>query len=382
MGYMSDWTDRAAWPRGFALALLVFLVYPGLELARGGLTVPRAAPAAAVAAVVLGVYAGVCWRQPAPGRALWAVLAGMAVVAALVPLLWGPGWLGLLLYPAVAAGLLVPGTGGLAAVAGLSAAIAAIGFGAGAEGDAVLSISLVTLLAGLAAAGIARLIRLTRELRFARAQVARLAAADERLRLAAELHDAVKQHLFVASLELGASRAGLGAGIPASHLERAEQAVAEAKAGLAGLISGLRRAGPAGAGGPDLGTALRSCLAAWQERHQITVRFCGPGSFRCPPEVQEAVLSAVQEALTNVARHARAATVAVTAESGDDAVRVTVADDGTGFQPGRAPGGHGLSIMAERLARAGGRAAVTSAPGDGTTVTLSWPAGNTGPVRP
>lgn len=375
---MSDWTDSANWPpRALALGMLAFLVYPALELA-GAATAPsaaRIAPAAGAAAVVLAAYVWACWRQPVAGPPLWGLLAVIAALAAIVPLVWGPGWLGLLMYPAVATALLVPGLAGLVCSACVGGATAAIGLGIGADRDAVLSVSLVTVLAGLAACGVARLTRLTRELRSARAEVAQLAAAGERLRLARDLHDAVKQQLFVASLELGAGRASLGADAlaAAGHLEQAEQAVGEARTGLARLIGGMRPAGPARAGGPDLAAALRVYLDDWQRQHEISARFSARGEAWCPPEAREAMLWAALEALTNVARHSRAASVEVSVESGDGAVRVRVADDGRGFTPESAAGGHGLSIMAERLESIGGQAAVTGTVGGGTTVTLTWP---------
>ncbi|MGH9101466.1 MAG: ATP-binding protein, partial [Acidimicrobiales bacterium] len=80
-----------------------------------------------------------------------------------------------------------------------------------------------------------------------------------------------------------------------------------------------------------------------------------------------------QEALTNVARHARASTVRVELAHGRDVATLTIADDGDGFTPTDASG-HGLAIMGERLAAAGGTVAVRSTPGTGTEITLEWPA--------
>jgi signal transduction histidine kinase len=91
------------------------------------------------------------------------------------------------------------------------------------------------------------------------------------------------------------------------------------------------------------------------------------------PGIAHDILRIVQESLTNVARHAGAASVLVQLETLGDRLRVTVQDDGVGFDPEQTPeqrGSYGLRGMEERAAHLGGNLVIHSAPGDGTTITL------------
>ncbi|RYI89836.1 MAG: hypothetical protein EON47_21630, partial [Acetobacteraceae bacterium] len=92
----------------------------------------------------------------------------------------------------------------------------------------------------------------------------------------------------------------------------------------------------------------------------------------------------VQEALTNVLKHARARTVSVLLERRDDGLRLIVEDDGDGFDPDAAPGDArphlGLSGMRERLQLVGGSLEVESAPGSGTTLFMTVPDRLPGPA--
>jgi signal transduction histidine kinase len=101
-----------------------------------------------------------------------------------------------------------------------------------------------------------------------------------------------------------------------------------------------------------------------------------------PPEAELAVYRIVQEALSNVVRHARAGRADVRVAREDAAVVVTVTDDGRGFRPHEAlsadGGGLGLFGMQERAAYIGGRVEVQSAPGGGTRVRAEVPAGRDG----
>jgi len=367
-------TDSGAggpWLRRLALAALAFLVYPALDLAGGSVSVARAVPAGSATVVVVAAYVWVTWRPSRTARQTSTALAVMVILGVVVPAVWGPTWLGLLLYAAIAGAMCLAGPGGPATAVGLAATTAVVGAAIGAGSGLVLSLSLVTGLAGLAAFGYARLVQLNQALQAARAEAARLASAEERLRLARDLHDAVKQQLFVASMELGAARAVLGAdaGRTAVHLDEAEAAIGQARGELAGMIDHMRPP----AAGFCLAAALRSHLTAWSARHLTAAQFSEWGSGCCPPQVNEALLRGAQEALTNVARHARAGTVRVELAYDGDEVTLTVADNGDGFTPTDAAG-HGLAIMSERLAAAGGTAAIRNTPDTGTKIILMWPA--------
>ncbi|HSM56589.1 MAG TPA: GAF domain-containing protein [Candidatus Sulfomarinibacteraceae bacterium] len=206
------------------------------------------------------------------------------------------------------------------------------------------------------------------------------AAHEERQRLARELHDAVTQTLFSATLiadvlprvwekDPALGRARL---VELSELSRA--ALAEMRM----LLLELRPAALAEGALPDL---LRQLVAAvrGRSRLQIALEVDGaPPEEGLPPDVQIALYRITQETLNNVVKHAEAQRVSVTLAFGEAGVLLDVADDGVGFDPG-ADGiaGHGnsfgLSIMRERAAQIGADLEIESAPGAGTRVTVVAP---------
>ena len=210
------------------------------------------------------------------------------------------------------------------------------------------------------------------------AQAGRAAALEERGRLARELHDSVSQGLFSMTMharaaQLSMAKAGLDAAAPlggsiAQLAELARGALAEMRA----LIFELR---PGALAEEGLVGALRKQGAALSAREQVLITVQGPDQpLGLGAEVEEHLYRIVSEALHNVARHAGAgsAAVSVTAEAG--AVRVTVSDDGAGFDPDVKRAGHlGLSTMAQRAEAIGADLTITSTPGAGTTVAVSLP---------
>ena len=94
------------------------------------------------------------------------------------------------------------------------------------------------------------------------------------------------------------------------------------------------------------------------------------------PEAEEQLYRLTQEALNNVVKHARTVAASVAVTSGPSEVIVVIHDDGIGFDPALGRPGHlGLASMRERVTRLGGRLDVASAPGRGTTITATVPAG-------
>jgi signal transduction histidine kinase len=98
------------------------------------------------------------------------------------------------------------------------------------------------------------------------------------------------------------------------------------------------------------------------------------GLIRLPADVETAVYRIVQEALTNVVKHANARHVSVVLTRKNGAVSVVIEDDGKGFDPNRPAEGIGLSGMRERVELLDGRLLVDSSPGAGTTLVLELPA--------
>jgi signal transduction histidine kinase len=369
--------------RRLALGVLVFLCYPALEMARGQLSASQLAATTVATVAVVGLYLWVVWhRRPPGGPGTWAAWAAMVATGIVVPVVWGASWTGLLLFPAVAAAVVLPAAAGSLTAAGLAAVIAVEGTAVGADGGLILSLSLVTVLAGLAAAGYVRLVEANSQLQAAQAEIARLAAAQERARMGRDLHDSVKQHLFVASMQLGTARMRIGVGGDDArpHLDGAAQAVSEAKSELSELIHRTRPPGDARAG---LAAALFELASNWTAQSGIQAEVSAAGERECPPDVEGAMVRACQEALVNVWRHAHATKVQIILGGGEDGIELQIADNGAGFDASHSPGtSHGLAIIRERLAEAGGTAAVRAVPGEGTTVVLCWPASRVGALRP
>ena len=207
---------------------------------------------------------------------------------------------------------------------------------------------------------------------------ARLAASLERSRLARDLHDSVSQALFSMTMHARAAQLAMAsAGLDESGpLGRSVTQLAEltrgALAEMRALIFELR---PGALAEEGLVAALRKQGAALSAREQVAVTVEGPEQrLELGAGVEEHLYRIVSEALHNVVKHAGAdsAAVNVTAQAG--VLWVTVSDDGAGFEQAAGHAGHlGLSTMAERAGIIGADLTITSAPGAGTSVTVSLP---------
>ncbi len=199
------------------------------------------------------------------------------------------------------------------------------------------------------------------------------AAFEELQRLARELHDAVTQTLFSASLiaevlpRIWARDPEQGAARLAELRELTRGALAEMRT----LLLELR---PAALTEMDLADLLKQLGEAFTGRGRVPVEVVVEGEGQLPAEVKVAFYRVAQEALNNVAKHASAGRVTIGLSYRPDAVAMTVRDDGRGFDADGVPSGHfGVGIMRERADAIGGSVVVTSCPGDGTSVELTWP---------
>ena len=197
-------------------------------------------------------------------------------------------------------------------------------------------------------------LRTARELRLARAEVARLAVANERLRFARDLHD-----LLGHSLSLVALKADLVEQLIPQAPDRAVHEVRDVQRVSRAALKEVREA-VAGYRQPSLATELaaaREVLAAAGIGSHVDIDGGGEGEVAGLPPVVDATLAwAVREAVTNVIRHsgARRCTIQLMT-TGADAIRLEVVDDGRGAAPsGEHTPGHGLAGLAERLAAVGG----------------------------
>ncbi len=199
-----------------------------------------------------------------------------------------------------------------------------------------------------------------------------LAAADaERRRWGRELHDETLQGL-------GALRFQLSAALRTADPERLESAVRQSISqiedeirNLRAIISELR---PAALDELGLKAAIETLLDHHRETSglliEATLRLPDPeaGEPRLHPELEISVYRLVQEALTNIVKHAEASKVEVRAVHAGGEVSVEVRDDGTGFTPSSGGEGFGLVGMRERVRLAAGSLTITSQPGSGTCV--------------
>ena len=200
------------------------------------------------------------------------------------------------------------------------------------------------------------------------------ASDDERRRIAADLHDGPVQDL--AGISYSLSAAAQTEGSPGAR-ETLRQAAAGTRDSMRRLRSLLVEIHPPNLRASGLEAALADLLAPLRARGAETSLTVDP-ALGLDEDAERIVYRAAAEALRNVERHADANRVAVAVEERDEGVRLVVVDDGVGFGPGdrerRREEGHvGLSLLEELAARAGGRLAVRSAPGDGTTFELELP---------
>lgn len=204
-----------------------------------------------------------------------------------------------------------------------------------------------------------------------------LTIAEERSRLAHELHDAVSQKLF--SLRLTAQAAAALVDRDPSRakgeLQQVAALAAEAAEELRAAVVELR---PAGLDEDGLAATLRTQIHVLDRAHSARVTFSGRGARALPAAQEEAMLRVAQEALHNALRHAEAERVDVTLDRHGGGAVLRVTDDGIGFdtQVVRRAGRHlGLVSMRDRASGVGGRLTVESAPGKGTTIEMEVPGG-------
>jgi two-component system, NarL family, sensor histidine kinase LiaS len=210
--------------------------------------------------------------------------------------------------------------------------------------------------------------QLLEELRVAQQPLHDLAVAEERNRLARDLHDSVKQQIFATTMQLGAARVLLERDPSAAHIHvvEAEQLAQQAGAELALLIHELR---PVAMGDQGLAAALQVYAGDWSRQSGIAAETHTQGAQPFPPATEQALLRVAQEALANVARHSHASAVTVDLTYAANSVLLRIADNGQGFDPRHAAIGVGLASMRERVEALGGRVQVESGPGVGTTIT-------------
>jgi signal transduction histidine kinase len=200
--------------------------------------------------------------------------------------------------------------------------------------------------------------------------------ADERRRLAAEIHDTIAQGLtgIIAQLQVVANAPDLTTA--RTHLDRASTL---ARHSLGEARRSVQNLAPIALEHDGLPEALKNTVAEWGERTGVRAEFTVTGTTeQLHDEVSATLLRIVQEALSNAARHARATRVGVTLSFVGEEVLLDIRDDGRGFDPLALPertrtGGFGLDGMRARAERIAGTLAVESEPGHGTALSARVP---------
>jgi len=201
------------------------------------------------------------------------------------------------------------------------------------------------------------------------------AAQEERHRLARDLHDSVKQQLFAIHTAAATAQErfeGDASGARAA-VDQIRASAREAMAEMDAMLQGLRAAPLENVG---LVGALQQACEALAFRTGARVE-CVPGdlpqSASLPPGAHETAFRVAQEALSNVARHARATHVRVALGTRDGALILTIDDDGSGFDSGAAPRGQGIANMRSRAAECRGYVNIEGLEKGGTRLELEIP---------
>jgi two-component system, NarL family, sensor histidine kinase DesK len=362
---------------------LVYLIQPVSALFGHRHGVAWIAGGLAITVAFCVIYMLVLMHSERLTRPVLSGLAAIALLAALACTVYGKDWVSLWIYVSAATGMVLAG-----APDGRRVATLAVG-GVGAcylffclvshlDLTNTLVVLLPVLLIGLAMMGFRFQIILMRELAQARETVAKLAANEERLRLARDMHDLTGQSLSMITLksELGAKRL---ARLPSS----AERDAVLTELGDIGRVSRQTlhdiREAVSGYRRPTLAievitarNALEAAGIGLDDDAELTLR---SGTF--DPDVEAVLAWCLREAVTNVIRHSRARHCRIRLADRMGELSLEVSDDGHGLA-GQDPGnarGSGLRGMSERLSAIGGRLALGWAePDRGLRLTATVPA--------
>jgi signal transduction histidine kinase len=213
-------------------------------------------------------------------------------------------------------------------------------------------------------------------------EIENLATVQERNRIAREIHDSLGHSLTVFNLHLEAALRLLQ-----SHPEDARELLIEAKHLSATALQEVRQSVAALRSNPLQGRSLKTAIATLIEDFQrstgITPHFCYQVAPILSPKLEVAIYRIVQEAFTNICKYAAATQVELLIQAdpqadpqADQMVRVTVQDNGTGFDPNQTTTGFGLQGMQERTLALSGQFKLTTAPTAGCRIDAAFPLNN------
>jgi two-component system sensor histidine kinase DesK len=341
--------------------LLVFLhrVLTTAMSARGG----RLALLASLVIAIAAVH-GWFWLRVAGGardrHGVFAMVALTVLVALYVGTVSPETYV--FYYPAILAGAAFRWDRSLVSVAAVTAAAFGTGLLTGAGVSGATDTAIVMVLLGASAIAVRRHVATTKRLEAARDEIHRMAARDERLRVARDLHDELGQtlSLIILKSELAALEVS---GPGRSRIGEVTLAARQALRSLRDLVASFRH--------PTLAEELDSARSLLQASGIECLVDCGAANVS--PPVEAALAWAVREAATNVLRHSRGRRCRFSVEAGSDTVRLEVTDDGPG--PERFEPGSGLRGLEERVSFLGGRLAAGRMTGGGFRVRVEIPCG-------
>ena len=368
---------------------MLFVALTVLVIVRAVIAPTQASIAAiCLAVILLGTYAVgtlIAWA-PRSRRVAGAVWLGV-ITLEWIALLWLTPEAAYLVFPLFFLYLHLLGRlGGSAAIVVATAiAICALGIHGGWTAGGVVGPIVgagVALLIGLGYEALAREAQqreaLMQELLATRGQLAATERESgvlaERARLAREIHDTVAQGLSSIQMLLHAAERADPDGAGVEHVVLARETAASA---LADARHFIRELTPPDLDGRGLGGALRRLASTQWAAQGLPVEVRVSDAVDLPMHVQTALLRIAQGAIANVIQHADADSATITLTVGGDRLQFTIADDGRGFDPAQSPGAptgrsdsFGLRAIRERVDQLGGTLTVTSAPGEGTALTI------------
>lgn len=194
-------------------------------------------------------------------------------------------------------------------------------------------------------------------------------------RISRELHDETGQALTTLVVGLRALRGSKSLEEATHRAAMLEEIASKATKELAGILRGMA---PIALEECEICRAIERHVVEFSAIHEIHVALALDGLECIKQEpLSAAVLRILQEALTNVAKHANASEMSVVMKAGKDHLRIVIEDNGKGFSldgnPSRAWGGRGLAGMRERVMFLGGNLEIDSAPGEGCTIAVELP---------
>jgi two-component system sensor histidine kinase DesK len=330
---------------------LVFLSSPVNDLVSDRHTTAATVAGWVGLTVFVGTYVTLVFRNMGrafPGAVVAVLVALLGALAVTLALTLGSSWLGLFVYVSVCCGTTFPLRIAYWTIPLTTLTLILVGLRVGEE--EAWGLFLLVLLIGYSMTGVRQLVRTTVELRRARATVAQLAANEERLRLARDLHD-----LLGHSLSLITLKSELAGRMLPDHPDKAAQQVADieqvsrqALVDVREAVTGYRR--------PRLAGELAGVQVALAAAGVTADLPAEPDLADIPEDSESALAWALREAVTNVVRHSGARRCAVELVRrqtlNGPVLELSVEDDGTGGS-GKGPG-NGLTGITERLEKVGG----------------------------